>query len=343
MAPARHKLYLVDGSGFIFRAYHALPPLTRRKDGMPVGAVAGFCNMLNRLLETAQSDGAVSHLAVIFDHARRTFRHDIYPEYKANREAPPEDLIPQFGAIRDAVRAFNVPAIEKEGFEADDVIATFARIAREHDAEVVIVSSDKDLMQLIRPGVTMLDPIRQRPIGAAEVREKFGVDPEKMVDMQALAGDSTDNVPGVPGIGVKTAAELINAYGDLETLLARAGEIKQPKRRETLLGNADKARLSRELVRLRDDVELELGLDDLTLKPIEPAPLFAFLDEMELRSLKERLGARLAESGGVADRDAAAAEATPPAAPHYELVQDLAALDGWIARAAAAGLVAVDT
>ena len=356
-ATPRHRVYLVDGSGFIFRAYHALPPLTRRRDGMPIGAVSGFCNMLSKLIETTRADGAVSHLAVIFDHARKTFRQDIYPDYKANREAPPEDLIPQFGLIRDAVRAFNVPAIEKEGFEADDVIATYARLARQAGAEVVIVSSDKDLMQLVGEDVSMLDPLKDRPIGPEEVKEKFGVGPDKVVEVQALAGDASDNVPGVPGIGVKTAAELINTYGDLDTLLARAAEIKQPKRRETLLANADKARISRELVKLRDDVALELGLDELVVRPVDPGRLLAFMDDMEFRSLKTRLLSRLGAAPAAADPDVAAGAPAPaevlagaegdqapaPIRRHYHLIQDLAALDAWIGRARRAGLVAVDT
>jgi DNA polymerase-1 len=345
---ARHKLYLVDGSGFIFRAYHALPPLTRKRDGLPVGAVVGFCNLLIKLMETAQSDGAVSHLAVVFDHGRDTFRNELYPAYKANREAPPEDLIPQFPLVRDAVRAFNIPAVEKAGFEADDVIATYARQAREAGYDVLIVSSDKDLMQLVGSGVLMLDPMKDRPIGEAEVREKFGVGPDKVIDVQALAGDSSDNVPGVPGIGVKTAADLIATYGDLDTLLARAGEIKQPKRREALLAHAEDARLSRELVRLRDDVKLDEGLDDFKLKSIDPPRLFKFLDEMEFRGLKARMQERLAEAGTIADRDAELAEeaAPPPPAPTaaaYELVQDRGRLKAWIAEAQAQGFVAVDT
>ncbi|HYD04687.1 MAG TPA: 5'-3' exonuclease H3TH domain-containing protein, partial [Reyranella sp.] len=226
-APAtkpRH-VYLVDGSGYIFRAYHALPPLTR-SDGTPTNAVLGFTNMLWKLLEETDAD----HVAVIFDASRKTFRDAIYKEYKANRTEPPEDLIPQFALIRDAVKAFNLPCIEMEGYEADDLIATYADHAVAEGADVTIVSSDKDLMQLIRDGIKMWDPMKNRPIGATEVQEKFGVTPDKVIDVQALCGDSTDNVPGVPGIGVKTAAELINTYGDLETLLARAGEIKQPKR-----------------------------------------------------------------------------------------------------------------
>ena len=203
--------------GYIFRAYHALPPLSR-SDGVPTGAVSGFCNMLAKLLDDIHDEGDVGHLAVIFDAGRRTFRNDIYPDYKANRPEPPEDLVPQFALIRDATRAFNVPCIEMPGFEADDLIATYARTAEAEGYDVVIVSSDKDLMQLVSGAISMLDPIKQRRIGAAEVEEKFGVGPDKVVEVQALAGDSVDNVPGVPGIGIKTAAELINAYGDLDTL-----------------------------------------------------------------------------------------------------------------------------
>ena len=367
-ATAPHRLYLVDGSGYIFRAYHALPPLTR-SDGTPIGAVAGFCNMLNKLIETMGADGAVSHLAVVFDHSRKTFRDEIYPEYKANRSETPEDLIPQFPLIRDAVDAFAVPRLEYEGYEADDVIATYVRIAREHGAEVVIVSSDKDLMQLIRPGVTMFDPMKDKKISDAEVFEKFGVTPDKVVEVQALAGDSTDNVPGVPGIGVKTAAELLNIYGDLETLLARAGEIKQPKRRETLLNNADKARISRLLVQLKDDVPVTEKLDDLVVQVRDADRLVAFLQQMEFRTLTNRVAARLggtvpaaATPAMLADPDrnrlkapSATAIPTGRAAPgataatwrpnrdRYDLVQDLAALNVWIAEAMAKGVVAVDT
>ena len=239
------KLTLVDGSGYIFRAFHALPPM-RRPDGVIVGAVYGFCSMLFKTLLETKTDA----LVVVFDAGRQTFRQEIYPDYKAHRPDPPEDLIPQFQLIREACAAFNVAAIEAAGFEADDLIATYAHHAQGAGYEVCIISSDKDLMQLVRPGVSMLDPIKNRPIGDAEVFEKFGVPPSKVVEVQALAGDSSDNVPGVPGIGIKTAAELINAYGDLETLLARAHEIKQPKRREALIENAEKARISRQLVYL---------------------------------------------------------------------------------------------
>ncbi len=217
----------MDGSGYIFRAYHALPPLTRKSDGLPVGAVAGFCNMLYKLIEDTKDEFEPTHLAVIFDASSKTFRNDIYPEYKANRAEPPEDLRPQFALVRDATRAFGVPSIEMLGYEADDLIATYARLAHEASARVTIVSSDKDLMQLVNDRVDMLDTMKLKTIARDQVIEKFGVPPEKVVDVQALAGDSTDNVPGVPGIGIKTAAQLIEEYGDLETLLSRAGEIKQ--------------------------------------------------------------------------------------------------------------------
>jgi DNA polymerase-1 len=261
---------LIDGSGYIFRAYHALPPLTR-SDGTPVGAVTGFCNMMFKMLEDSHDDDGVTHLAVIFDTARKTFRNDIYPDYKAHRPPPPEDLIPQYPLIKQAVKAFNVPSVEMAGFEADDLVATYARRAREAGWEVTIVSSDKDLMQLVGERVRMFDPMKSRVIGPDQVKEKFGVGPERVIDVQALAGDSSDNVPGVPGIGVKTAAELINTYGDLDGLLAHADEIKQPKRRERLIENSDMARISRELVTLDDNVPLRAdeheGLDDMTLHP----------------------------------------------------------------------------
>jgi DNA polymerase-1 len=236
-------VYLVDGSGYIFRAFHALPPLTRPSDGLPVGAVHGFCQMLWKLLGDSKLADKPTHVAVVFDHSAKTFRNNIYDQYKANRPPPPEELVPQFPLIRDAVKAFNVACIEQKGYEADDLIATYARQAVEAGGDVTIVSSDKDLMQLIQPGIVMFDGMKNKKIGPDEVREKFGVPPEKVVDVQALAGDSTDNVPGVPGIGVKTAAELINTYEDLDTLLERAEEIKQPKRREKLIEFADQARI----------------------------------------------------------------------------------------------------
>ena len=243
-------VYLIDGSGYIFRAYHALPPLTRKSDGLPVGAVQGFCNMLWKLMKDMKAGEKPTHLAVIFDKSEQTFRKRIYADYKAHRPDPPADLLPQFGLIRQATRAFNVACVEQDDYEADDLIATYARQAAEAGATVRIVSSDKDLMQLVRPGVRLYDTMKDKEIGEAEVFEKFGVKPDKVIDVQALAGDSVDNVPGVPGIGVKTGAQLITEYGDLETLLTRAPEIKQPKRRENLIQFAEQARISKQLVTL---------------------------------------------------------------------------------------------
>jgi DNA polymerase-1 len=288
-------VYLVDGSGYIFRAFHALPPLTRPSDGLPVGAVHGFCAMLWKLLRETKASEAPTHLAVIFDAGRETFRNKIYEQYKAHRPPPPEELVPQFALIRDAVRAFNVSCIEEDGFEADDLIATYARAAVRAGANVTIVSSDKDLMQLIEPGVDMLDGMKIKRIGRDEVIEKFGVPPEKVVDVQSLAGDSIDNVPGVPGIGIKTAAELINAYGDLDTLLQRAGEIKQPKRREKLIEFAEQARISRQLVTLKDDVTVA-PIAEMTVREPVPDLLLAFLRKMEFSTLTKRI----AEGLGVA-------------------------------------------
>src|ERR671937_2776973 len=247
-------VFLVDGSSYIFRAYHALPPLDRKSDGLQVNAVLGFCNMLWKLMRDMKPEERPTHLAVVFDKSERTFRTELYPKYKAHRPDPPDDLRPQFAFIRDAVRAFDLPCLEQLGFEADDLIATYVRQACEAGATATIVASDKDLMQLVNDCVIMYDTMKDRRIGRAEVIEKFGVPPEKVIEVQALIGDSTDNVPGVPGIGVKTAAQLINEYGDLETLLSRAGEIKQPKRREALIANAELARISKKLVTLRDDV-----------------------------------------------------------------------------------------
>ncbi|MGN6768681.1 MAG: DNA polymerase I [Rhizobiaceae bacterium] len=285
-------LFLVDGSGYIFRAYHALPPLTRKSDGLPIGAVAGFCNMLWKLLRDARDTSVgvtPTHFAVIFDYSSKTFRNELFPEYKANRSEPPEDLIPQFGLIRHATRAFSLPCIEMEGFEADDLIATYCRLACEAGADTTIVSSDKDLMQLVGRTVSMYDPMKDREIRIPEVIEKWGVPPEKMIDLQALTGDSVDNVPGIPGIGPKTAAQLLAEYGDLETLLARASEIKQNKRRESIIENAEKARVSKLLVTLKNDVEVKEGLDDLMLEPPDGPKLIAFLKAMEFSSLTRRV------------------------------------------------------
>lgn len=285
-------LFLVDGSGYIFRAYHALPSLTRKTDGLPVGAVSGFCNMLWKLVATArdENDGVTpTHFAVIFDHSSKTFRNDLYPEYKANRDAPPEDLRPQFGLIRQATKAFNLPCIDKAGFEADDIIATYAKMVREAGADCTIISSDKDLMQLVGDQIFMHDTMKNKHIKVPDVIEKWGVPPEKMIDLQALAGDSVDNVPGIPGIGPKTAAQLLEQFGDLDTLLARAGEIKQNKRRENLIEFADKALISRELVRLRDDVELDVDLDGLFLEQPDGPKLIAFLKAMQFTGLTKRV------------------------------------------------------
>jgi DNA polymerase-1 len=293
-APAKQSgkgdhVFLVDGSSYIFRAYHALPPLNRKSDGLQVNAVLGFCNMLWKLLRDMPEDNRPTHLAIIFDKSEITFRNKLYPDYKAHRPPAPDDLIPQFALIREAVRAFDLPCLEQVGFEADDLIATYVRIACERGASATIVSSDKDLMQLVTDCVTMYDTMKDRRIGIPEVIEKFGVPPEKVVEVQALAGDSTDNVPGVPGIGVKTAAQLIIEYGDLEQLLFRAGEIKQPKRREALIENAEKARISRQLVLLDDKVDLEVPLDDLAVHEPDARKLIAFLKAMEFSTLTRRV------------------------------------------------------
>ncbi|RYD86465.1 MAG: DNA polymerase I, partial [Sphingomonadales bacterium] len=285
-------LFLVDGSGYIFRAFHALPPLTRKSDKLPVGAVSGFCNMLWKLLVDARNTEVgvtPTHFAVIFDYSSTTFRKAIYPEYKANRSAPPEELIPQFGLIREATRAFNLPCIEIEGYEADDIIATYARQAEAVGAEATIISSDKDLMQLVTERVHMYDGMKDKQISIPEVIEKWGVPPEKMIDLQALTGDSTDNVPGVPGIGPKTAAQLLLEYGDLDTLLARAGEIKQPKRRESIIAARDIIAISKQLVTLRLDTPVTMPLTDLALEEQDGPKLVGFLKAMEFTTLTRRV------------------------------------------------------
>jgi DNA polymerase-1 len=337
------RLYLVDGSGFIFRAYHALPPLSRKSDGLPVGAVQGFCNMLWKLLvDMKAAPDAPTHLAVVFDHSEKTFRTALYPAYKAHRPPPPEDLIPQFPLVREATRAFGVPCLELPGYEADDLIAAYACHVRDAGGEVVIVSSDKDLMQLVGDRVSMLDTMKNLRIGRAEVFDKFGVGPEKVVDVQALCGDAVDNVPGAPGIGVKTASALINEYGDLDTLLARAGEIKQDKRRQTLIDFADQIRLSRDLVRLDCDTPLPAALESLAVEAAEPATLGAFLEAMEFRTLARRVG----DAAGVKPAPPAPRPADAPIAidtTAYVCVRDLATLDAWIARAREVGVIAFDT
>ena len=284
----KKHIYLVDGSTYIFRAYHALPPLTRKSDGFPVGAISGFCNMLDKLIKDEREKNNLTHLLVIFDASGKTFRNDIYPEYKANRSSPPEDLIPQFPVIRKATDAFNVNHVEMLGYEADDLIASYAKAAINEKMKVTIVSSDKDLMQLVKEDVSMLDTMKNRLIQKNEVIEKFGVEPKKVIDVQSLAGDSIDNIPGVPGIGIKTAALLINEYGNLDNLLEKASNIKQNKRRESLIEFADQARLSRELVTLKEDVKLPIPIKDIEIQSFDPKKLISFLKGMEFKTLTEK-------------------------------------------------------
>jgi DNA polymerase-1 len=357
------RLWMIDASAYIFRAYHALPPLTRKSDGLPVGAVQGYCNMLWKLLKDMKGADGPTHLVAIFDHSDKTFRNTLYDQYKAHRPPAPEDLVPQFPLVREATAAFGVHCVELPGYEADDLIATYACKARDAGGEAVIVSSDKDLMQLIGGGVVMWDPMKDRRLAEPEVFEKFGVGPEKMIDLQALIGDSVDNVPGAPGIGPKTAAQLLDEYGDLDALLARAGEIKQPKRRETLINFADQIRLSRELVRLTCDAPAPEPIEDFAVRDPDPETLSAFLDKMEFRSLQRRVGdgrAGPSETSAFAPKRApnlSAPVATPrygqvvegPAEAQifdleaYECVQTEEALDRWIARAVEAGSVGFDT
>ncbi|MEM0935876.1 MAG: DNA polymerase I [Pseudomonadota bacterium] len=344
-----HHLHLIDGSAFIFRAYHALPPLTRKSDGLPIGAVSGFCNMLFRYIEGNTGPDAPTHAAVIFDKGSHTFRNDLYDQYKANRDEMPEDLRPQIPLTREATRAFNVACEEIEGYEADDIIATLSRQAREAGGRVTIISSDKDLMQLVGGGVEMLDAMKNKRIGVEEVEEKFGVGPDRVIDVQALAGDSVDNVPGAPGIGVKTAAQLISEYGDLETLLDRAEEIKQPKRRQTLIDHAEQIRLSKKLVTLDLNTPLDFKLDDLEVKAPDAATLMAFLADMEFRTLTRRISETLGVEAPaipepVAQDAVEAAPEWPPITPEsYEIVRDEATLQVWLDRIDARGTVAVDT
>ncbi|MFW8593999.1 DNA polymerase I [Cribrihabitans neustonicus] len=347
-------LHLIDGSAFIFRAYHALPPLTRKSDGLPVGAVAGFCNMLQKYVEDSTGPEAPTHAAVIFDHSGESFRNALYDQYKANRPPAPEDLVPQFPLTREATRAFNIACKEIEGYEADDIIATLACQAREAGGRVTIISSDKDLMQLVGNGVEMLDAMKNKRIDAEGVAEKFGVGPDRVVDVQALAGDSVDNVPGAPGIGIKTAALLINEFGSLEALLDRAGEIKQPKRRQTLIEKRQQIELSKTLVQLDCNMELDFTLDDLEVQHPDPELLLDFLSRMEFRTLTKRIADRLgAEPPAIPEPPApakapagdapAAPEAVPFDAEKYECVRDAAALEKWIAAIRERGYVAVDT
>ena len=344
-----HHLHLIDGSAFIFRAYHALPPLTRKSDGLPIGAVSGFCNMLQRYVEGNQGANAPTHVAVIFDKGSHTFRNDLYDQYKANRDEMPEDLRPQMPLTREATRAFNIACEEIDGYEADDIIATLAVQAREAGGSVTIISSDKDLMQLVGDGVDMFDAMKNRTIDRDGVFEKFGVFPERVVDVQALAGDSVDNVPGAPGIGVKTAALLINEFGDLETLLERAEEIKQPKRRETLINHADQIRLSKQLVTLDANTPLGFTLDDLEVRDPDPEVLLGFLKEMEFRTLTRRIADKLGVDAPVIEDTAQSVSTDETVAPvpfdtnTYETVRSMSALDQWIRQINERGYVAIDT
>lgn len=368
-------LLLVDGSTYIFRAYHALPPLSRKSDGLPVGAVSGFCNMLYRLTLDFEAEEleTPTHMAVIFDHSGKSFRNDFYPEYKAHRPPAPEDLVPQFPLTREATRAFSISSVEQEGFEADDLIATYARQAEAKGMNVTIVSSDKDLMQLVSDRISMLDTMKNRWIHADEVREKFGVGPDKVIDVQSLAGDSVDNVPGVPGIGIKTAAQLIEEYGNLDTLLERASEIKQNKRRENLIEFADQARISRDLVTLKTDVPVEVELDDFVRQPLDATSIIPFLKAMEFTTITKRVasaidadpdeieadtslvpeplpeGEEAAGSAGsntplaLAEKVALELSGVPVDHDKYEIVRTFDALDKWIDAIKDKGCVAIDT
>ena len=344
-------LHLIDGSAFIFRAYHALPPLTRKSDGLPIGAVSGFCNMLHRYVEGNTGPDAPTHVAVIFDHSGKSFRNDLYAQYKANRPPAPEDLRPQFPLTRDATRAFNIACKEIEGFEADDIIATLACQAREAGGRCTIISSDKDLMQLVGDGVEMLDAMKNKRIDRDGVYEKFGVGPERVVDVQALAGDSVDNVPGAPGIGIKTAALLINEYGSLDELLDRAEEIKQPKRRQTLIEKRDQIELSKKLVQLDCGMELDFTIDDLEVRAPEPDVLLEFLSQMEFRTLTKRLADQLGMDAPAIPEtapQAAVGEVEAPEVPsfdqaEYTCVRDAATLQTWVNQIRERGWVAVDT
>ena len=347
MAP---QLALIDGSGYIFRAFYALPSMNRR-DGTPVNAVFGFTNMVMKLLDDLQPE----HVIVVLDEARATFRNEIYADYKANRDAPPEELIPQFPLIRTAAEALNLPVASAPNFEADDLIAAYAKAAEAENLDVLIISSDKDLMQLVRPGISMLDPMKQKRIGADEVVEKFGVPPARVVDVQALAGDSSDNVPGVPGIGVKTAAELINNFGDLDSLLTRADEIRQPKRRESLIEYAEQARISRELVRLREDAPMPVALDEAARRPYDMAVLTEFLEAQEFKKLLARLQAQNPSALSVEHKGGAQEQVAPNNKNKnkndssvvdrtaYELITSAEQLAAWVGAIEAAGVVAIDT
>jgi DNA polymerase I len=339
--------YLIDGSGYIFRAYYALPPLSRKSDGLPTGAVSGFCSMLFKLLEESRSDESIhkpTHFAVIFDSARKNFRNDIYSEYKANRNEAPEDLAPQFEYIRKSVKAFNLPSIELINYEADDLIATYAKKIIKAGAKVTIISSDKDLMQLVSDKVRLYDPMKSKVLGTKEVLEKFGVKPSQVIDVQSLAGDSSDNVPGVPGIGIKTAAELINKYKTLEVLLKKANEIPQNKRRETLLTNKDKAILSKKLVTLKDDVPVKDDLSSFALKEIKKEKLYDFLREMEFNRLLSQTISFYGEIENKKNKtNDQKVEPVKINIKGYESITDEKNLDKWLRILNEQSVIAVDT
>jgi DNA polymerase-1 len=343
-----HHLHLIDGSAFIFRAYHALPPLTRKSDGLPIGAVSGFCNMLNRYIEDNDGPDAPTHVAVIFDHSSYSFRNNIYEGYKANRPPAPEDLVPQFPLTREATKAFNIACEEMEGFEADDMIATLAFRARDAGGRVTIISSDKDLMQLVGDGIEMYDAMKNKRIDREGVFEKFGVYPERVIDVQALAGDSVDNVPGAPGIGIKTAATLINEFGDLDELLRRSGEIKQPKRRQTLINNEEQIKVSRELVTLDCNTPLKFELDDLEFSAPVPEKLLDFLTKMEFRTLTKRIAQKFDLETPTSDtldpdKNISHSQQIPFDGKKYEHVKTSEQLQTWINKIYETGYVAVDT
>ena len=343
-----HHLHLIDGSAFIFRAYHALPPLTRKSDGLPVGAVSGFCNMLNRYIEDNNGPDAPTHVAVIFDHSSHSFRNDIFDGYKANRPPAPEDLVPQFPLTREATKAFNIACEEMEGFEADDMIATIACQARDAGGRVTIISSDKDLMQLVGDGIEMYDAMKNKRIDREGVFEKFGVYPDRVIDVQSLAGDSVDNVPGAPGIGVKTAAALINEFGDLDELLSRAVEIKQPKRRQTLLDHAEQIKLSRELVTLDCNTPLTFALEDLEFRAPIPGQLLDFLTKMEFRTLTKRIAQKFELEIPTSDNlDITStnniSEKIPFDSANYEYIKTADQLQTWVHKIYETGYVAIDT
>jgi DNA polymerase-1 len=335
--------YLIDGSGYIFRAYYALPPLSRKSDGLPTGAVHGFCTMLYKLLEDSRSDDSKNkptHFAVIFDTARKNFRNEIYEDYKANRTEAPEDLAPQFEYIRKSVEAFNVASAEMLNYEADDLIATYTEQIQKKGARVTIISADKDLMQLVKPGVRLYDPMKSKVLGNKEVKEKFGVEPNRVIDVQALAGDSSDNIPGVPGIGIKTAAELINKYKSLEKLLEKANEIPQNKRRETILQNKDKAILSRKLAELKIDVQVEQKLETFELKKIDKQKLYDFLREMEFNRLLSQVIVHYGEPTG---KKIERKNFTKFNLKQYKTILKIDELENWIKKIEEKGIVAVDT